>query len=258
MRGMGDPRQNVIIDDASVEYGALSVMEDGGRGDGIAGTFAASWLGLLDLKSEVTWAEVAFAMEVLDSRPPVPEGWDDEDELPFQCASSGRVHLLKDVRTTGDPVDLGGHERWRVRVMARNRSSSSLSDPAPQGWLLQFWPDPEHLDALAGPARRIAGSTPREFVVTDDSHFPEEKDVAQLVRWAPKSQPLPSVLRMAERLGVSRSSIRAGLLTIDRLVTQRSSASAFPAGVPDRDDEPVDFALPEGFGRRYDATATRA
>ena len=165
---------------------------------------------------------------------------------------------MKDIRTTGDPVDLGGCERWRVRVLARNRSSASVSDAGSQAWLLQYWPDPENLDALSGPARRIAGSVATEYGVTDGWHFPQEKDVAHVIRWAPKGQPLPSVGQVADRLGVSRSDVRAGLLTVDRLVTQRSSESPFPQGLPIGDDEPVVFVLPDGFGRRYDATATRA
>lgn len=258
MRGMGEPRQTVTIDRLSVGYWTLSVMEEGGQGDGISGDLAASWLGFLDLKSGVPWGEATFACQVWDARPDEEQGWDDADEVPFQCGSTGQVRVLDgDLQPTGDPLDLGAHPRWRVRVLARNRSSASLSVGASQAWLLQFWPDPQAHDAISGPPRRIADATPADFELTDKWYFPEEKDVAQIIRWAPKGEPLPSVRQCATRLGVSPSSVRAGLLTVDLLVTQRTSSSPFPAGVPIGDDEPVAFVWPDGFGRKYDATATR-
>lgn len=99
-------------------------------------------------------------------------------------------------------------------------------------------------------------ATEREL--TDDWYFSEEQEVAQIIRWASKDQPLPSIRQMAARLGMSRSSVRGGLLTVDRFVTQRLAESPFPAGLPQEDHEAVTFVWPAGLGRKYDATSARA
>ena len=111
------------------------------------------------------YSAVEITLERWDARPPEPdEIWEDQDELPWQSVRDGgpAVAWGFDPPDTASGLSLDGLDRARVQVLARGRYRYASSWPDadasdPEHWLLRWWPDPEHRDALAGAPRRLAG-----------------------------------------------------------------------------------------------------
>ena len=141
-----------------------------------SGTFAGTCPGGLYASCGTKYAEVRFRAERWDTRPAFERGWEDIDELPFaEVAGAGPLELGGFDRSAVG-LNIDGLGRARVLVYARGRHRYNYSEQTqreglpPEEWLLQFFPDPDALDALAGDPRRLAGRAPFDHVPQDGWH----------------------------------------------------------------------------------------
>jgi hypothetical protein len=147
---------------------ALLYVEQPGTTIKQLGVYARSVPGSVGVTCGTKYAEVAVRVERWDSSPPpAADEWEDRDVLPWQSVASGalQIHGMGDDSDDGMPLD--GLDRGRVEVLAQGRhrydyGNSPLDEDGrwllpPERWLVRLWPDPDGLDALAGPPRRLAG-----------------------------------------------------------------------------------------------------
>lgn len=115
-------------------------------------SFAASAPGAVALNAASS-GEVRIRLERWSARPAEADGaWTDRDELPWQeVVDGGPLTFGKD--DTGG-LDVDGLGRARVVVHAVTDRAGSRGA---EQWLLQLFPDPDHLDAMAGPPRVLSG-----------------------------------------------------------------------------------------------------
>lgn len=134
-------------------------------------TYAASAPGVIAMCAGTKYADVKVTLERWDSRPPpATDEWEDRDELPWHSVAEGgplKVRGFDGEHPGGlDVADVG---RARVIVLATGRHRYRYSDDVPgsaepERWLLRIFPDPDGLDAIAGPRRRLAGGLPFDVV----------------------------------------------------------------------------------------------
>lgn len=133
-------------------------------------SYAVSAPGVVAMSCGTKYARLAVYLEFWESEPPPPdERWEDSDEVSFAVVGgSTQLHVRGFESSEGDLLPIYGLDRARARVLARGRHRytygdlSPVEDLPPEEWLVQFWPDPQARDALAGPPRRIAGLLPFE------------------------------------------------------------------------------------------------
>jgi hypothetical protein len=118
----------------------------------------------VELRCGTKYADVDIRLERWDGRPPeIEESWEDRDVLPWRNTSDSELVQAQgfDAPDSTEGLDVSGLGRARVEVLASGRHRYFYGDDneglPPERWLLRFWPDSQHLDALAGPPRRIAG-----------------------------------------------------------------------------------------------------
>ena len=223
--------------------------------------FATSAPGSIALECGHRYARPTVRLERWDSEPPpIADEWEDFDELPFvELPDAGPLVIRGSDGPQPDEqrLDIAGLGRARAQVFARGRHAASDGDgpvDQPETWLVRLWPDLQHHDALWGGPRTIHGAVEQEFPLTDGRAFVSAEEVAHVLRWTAPGDLQPSVRRIADRLGMTRLSVRQGLDTIDYLVTHQEQPSPFVDGLPLDDDTPFRFARPSHHGGlRYDA-----
>lgn len=127
-------------------------------------SFAGSGPGFVRMEAGSKNSHVSIRAERWDQRPPLVDGWEDVDDLPFEQDPSAGALMLNgfDPGTVG--LDLGGFGGGRVRVSARGRHRYSYGSDVdtdglpPEEWLLQLYPLDGPVDPMVGGPRRIAGA----------------------------------------------------------------------------------------------------
>lgn len=155
-------RLGAVEAEFSTDFAILKAYQ--GMEDADSGGFAGSRPGAVDALCGTKHANLRVRAERWDSRPPMQRGWEDVDELPFAEVPDEGPLVLSGFEASDVGLDVDGLGRARVLVQARGRHRYGYSDfredlPREE-WLLQFWPDPEAQDGLAGDPRRLAGPGP--------------------------------------------------------------------------------------------------
>ena len=139
------------------------------------GDFASSVPGVLSLLCGTKFARIRIRLERWNEAPPVDlSAWEDRDELPFEATKGGGELFSFGFDEQIEPgLDLGSTTRFRVRIQASGRHRYGYEgphdpdqEPQHEDWLVQFWPDPDHVGVLTGEPRRLAGPSPLELEST--------------------------------------------------------------------------------------------
>lgn len=154
----------VAEEEFSTDLAILDASQEKGKG-AMAGGFVGSGPGAASVLCGTKYAEIRVRAERWDGRPPHQPGWEDIDEWPFEEVPDGGPLTLSGFDPGKAALDIEGLGRSRVLVYARGRqrygySSSPVETRAPEEWLFQLFPDPDHLDALASGPRRLSGGAP--------------------------------------------------------------------------------------------------
>jgi hypothetical protein len=156
-----------LIDSVETEfdtdYAILTAHQEGA--DPLPGvSYATSVPGFVSLQCGTQHPRVSVRAERWDARPPMIDGWEDFDELPFEEVPNGGDLMLSGFDLSGVALDVEGLGAGRVQVFARGRHRYGYGDPfdpaelSPEVWLLRLFPSPHHRDPMAGGPRRIAGA----------------------------------------------------------------------------------------------------
>lgn len=146
----------------STDFALLYV--DQAHPDLLSGPFASSEPGAVALMCGWRYATVAVRVELWDRPPPAAsDDWEDRDLLPWSSAGPGPLRIHGFDQHGEDTLALGGLTRGRVEALAWGRHRYDYGTYLPQEalpperWLLRLWPDPDGLEALSAPPRRLAG-----------------------------------------------------------------------------------------------------
>jgi hypothetical protein len=244
----------------STDFALLGVYQEGAGGEAETAVFATSAPGAIALVCGTKYARPTLRLERWSGPPPPADGdWEDSDELPFRERQDKGALVIGgfDGPLPGAPrLDVSGLGWARAQVLARGRHVASYGDDLVdqhEAWLVRLWPDPGHRDALWGGPRTIQGVDEQSFPLTSGWAFVSATEVAYVLRWTAPGELQPSVRQIANRMLMSRLSVRQGLETIARLVKSRDEPDPFPEGLPDDDETPTRFVRPKNLGFAYDA-----
>ncbi len=126
-------------------------------------SFATSSPGCISLQAGSKYSRIRIRAERWDGLPPLTDGWEDIDELPFAEVADGGDLMLSGFDPGEVGLDVRGLGRGRVQIRARGRNRyhyGSEIDPdryGPEDWLLRVYPSPGRADPMAGGPRRLAG-----------------------------------------------------------------------------------------------------
>jgi hypothetical protein len=144
------------------DFAILQAAQDGGDiSPGMS--FATSAPGFVSLQGGTKYSTIHIVAERWDAPPPLVDGWDDYDELPFEEVVNGGPLILSgfDRGTVG--LDIRGLGWGLAQVFARGRhryqynSDIAPGQYTPEEWLVRLYPTGGPASALAGGPRRIAG-----------------------------------------------------------------------------------------------------
>jgi hypothetical protein len=157
------PLIDAVETELETDFAILLGDQPGGAGLSDAGSFAVTARGSLQANCGTKYARVHIRAERWDDRPPLAEGWEDVDELPFAEAPGGGKLILSGFDPGDEGLDLSGLGSSRVQVFARGRhryqygSEPDTNAMPAEEWLLRFFPWPGLPQPLEGGPRRIAG-----------------------------------------------------------------------------------------------------
>lgn len=146
------------------DFAILTAGQDGVDPDPGYLSFAVSSPGLANFRTGTKYSRVSIRAERWGSRPPIPDDWEDQDDIPFEEVPTAGKLILSGVDPSDVGLDVSGLGRGRVRVLARGRHRYHYGSPvdvdsiAPEDWLLQLYPQDGPIDPMAGGPRRIAGT----------------------------------------------------------------------------------------------------
>lgn len=191
-------------------------------------TLATSTQGRIGLTCGSRYANLlSVEMERWTGKPSVDLSvWEEWDEVPLSVIDEDGPFVVAGFEQFEDEsLDVEGLGRARARVCVRGRGVTPGGDlnRTNEEWLIQVWPDPDNLDAMAGGPRVLIRELPQvEEVVADlkAGRFESRKktafygpihDLVHLVRWAP-GEILESTLReIGERLAYPHAHLIGGL-----------------------------------------------
>ncbi len=189
-----DPGVARLVDSLEVQLGtdfALLSLTQEPDAELASGPYATSAPGSLALMAGTKYAEMDVRIERWDGEPPgVGDEWEDRDVLPWQpLPESSEAHLAGFDPADDGTFSLGDLGRARVEVLAWGRNRYGYSDGPDdwlgtprERWLLRFWPDPDCLDALTGPPRRLIG---RGWLPSPTDAFSACVDALETTGWTP-------------------------------------------------------------------------
>ncbi|MFX4292517.1 hypothetical protein [Streptomyces bohaiensis] len=147
-----------------------------------AGLCGAAVPGALWLTTGLHTGRLGFVVEIHDEEPPLDSAWEEVVEVPFR-PQSDRSQL---VQWAGEAVWELGLDRtdYRVRYCARgmdegNRLDTAVDEPAPDSYLLQFWPAPPRSDRVIRQTSRYAASRHRYARALPPPPTPEQRAEAE-------------------------------------------------------------------------------
>lgn len=152
----------------SVAYSQATVETPDAGDPDLPDTFAGQVNGLcgaavpevLFLVTGLHTGEVPCTVDVLTERPVLDDRWDEIVEVSF-TTSQPDVLLLGWGGHSADTIPLGAAGTYRVRYSASGMDAaqaqdSSAEEPAPDRYLLQFWPSEPDADAVIRQTSRLA------------------------------------------------------------------------------------------------------
>jgi len=151
----------VFDDTVHVHYSQIYVTSDpeafidgfeGSRAGQSNGLCGAATPGLLYLVTGLHTGDIPFTVEVHESAPPVPDGWEDVVEASFRPVTE-QVELTEWAGEAAWPLPLRTVDyrvRYCVTGMDEGRHQDTVVDgeQAPDRYLLQFWPGPPAPDVI--------------------------------------------------------------------------------------------------------------
>lgn len=217
-----------VVRNRDTDFGLLSVGQLEERPD--SWVLATSIGGRIGLKCGSRYANlIAVSMERWTSKPPIDlTQWEEWDEVPLDIPADGGPFYVAGFELFDDThLDVEGLGRARARVLVRGRGEVNGGDlhPTDEEWLVQVWPDPEELDALAGDPRvlihQVNSPTDIEQILAGDKErddswsnlFLRQKwELFHLLRWAPDQILRATPRQISTRLGLGHEHVIGGLL----------------------------------------------
>lgn len=232
-------------------------------------TLATSRGGQIGLRCGSKYARLTIRVERWTEEPTLePATWQEWDEVPLIFDPTkgpffvGGFELFED-----QTLDLAGLTRARARICASGRGTKFLSDtPTSEEWLVQLWPDHQHLDAMHCEPRRLT-QIPRdlEHLVEDlqtgkatsnwrSAFLGPVFDIVHLVRWAPEQTLATTVEELSRRLSLPGSHIVGGLHAAK--AEWRIQTNAEPLRI--EANEPITLHMGDGPWQKYFAATQKA
>lgn len=252
------------LGDATVEietdFALLSVGNGEERPD--SWLFATSNAGMLGMTCGSKHARLSVRIERWSADPgPVLDGWEESDEVPFEPLPGGEPARASGFDSAGERgLDLRGLGRARARVCARGRLDTTDDETSDESWLVQFWPDVENLDAMAGAERKLLvplrpaldldmlrseGGSERHFIGP-------MWDLVHLIRWAPDQVLRATPREISNRLAITHEHVIGGVVALQESWWGSCDADAYSLQLND----PLELRLGQGPWARYAANRT--